>query len=366
MESGVLGIDKLKYLYLISQERLIPETEAMKTNLTQVFFQSLDDKIENKELINIHIKGEVATGKSTVAMAIQEYINNKLKISEREDTKHIDPYYLIVSDQTEYLRNPYKKDFRNICIMIDEYNRMAETGYNATTESQRYAYESDVLAQRYIHKISCSPARITDLNATIILTVMTKDIAKQITRLKLEYRNADDFSTATIGYVDIYVGDIIQRDYYKRYREKKFLRMRLLEDNGVRDIRECEFAVIEAEAYNELSRYSGLFKTKADTMTLVNTVIKRIIRSKGLTYSILAIGEVTQETMTLLTLNKTMKELAEKARKESNIHKRAGLEELAKLTEEALKKEIEEKKKLIEVYDKYLTINPELTKEKEE
>ena len=83
-------------------------------------------------------------------------------------------YEHIFSEQTEFIRYINKNE-QNTCIVVDEFNRLAETGLNATTETILFDQYSDQFAQDFIHRIACSPHIIADRNATIILDVIGTD-----------------------------------------------------------------------------------------------------------------------------------------------------------------------------------------------
>ena len=52
-------IDRLKLAFLDAKERMLSERDAIKTNLTNTFFSTIQDKINHGELVVIAVRGEV-------------------------------------------------------------------------------------------------------------------------------------------------------------------------------------------------------------------------------------------------------------------------------------------------------------------
>ena len=124
-------IDPLKWLYYQKKGDIIKEAEVILDDITPEFDLYLEDKIKAKELLNIANIGEVAGSKSTSAIAIMHKVN---KIYEDVYGKDIDRFRCIFADQIEFVRFIKTKAMYR-CIVIDEFSRMGETGYNATTGS---------------------------------------------------------------------------------------------------------------------------------------------------------------------------------------------------------------------------------------
>ena len=180
-------------------------------------------------MVNIQVRGDPTTGKSTVAGKITLMTNKILGVPDKI-TKALNR--MIFSDQIEFIRWT-KRKLGNVCIQIDEWNRMIQTGYNATTEMTLFDYYSDVFAQRFVHRVSCAPSMVVDRNCYLFLDIEGRDLEKKATRLKVTYRDIITGDAMVVGYMDIFVGDVMLMDWYKLYREKKFKRMTLLEQNGM-------------------------------------------------------------------------------------------------------------------------------------
>lgn len=300
------------------KQQMIDEKEIMQYDRTLLFWENIDSVLYYYLTNVIHIKGETGTGKSTVGMAIQLYImrkkmellkkgrykdriDNELskvtrKIGFEEFEENMDQF--IFSDQTEFGRF-IKHMWALVCAEIDENSRYASTGYSASSEETGYAYYSDTFAQMLTDRILCSPATITDINSNVILEVMGTDLKSGTTKLKLSYRDTSDGSLIILGYVIIDVNEILEKEYYKRYRERKFRRMELLAKHGKRDVRELEFDYIAYRVFLMLKEDALVDKI---TVQEVEGVLDIVKREEGRIYSMLADNLIVRKAGTILGL----------------------------------------------------------------
>lgn len=378
-----IQIDNLKIAFLEAKERLLTETEAIKNNFTETFFETLKDKINHRELIIIAVRGEVRTGKSSIVMELVRYINQYIADIglNKEPINNLSKY--IFSDQTEFLRFINGEE-RNAAIAIDEFNGMATTGLNATTEEALYDHYSSVFAGQYLHRITASPDIITDKNTNIILDVIGKDEESRTIRCKLIYREIATKMHMTIGHVDINVGKVInnwiksgareiieskgiktigekefiekikKEDFYVRYQIKKYERMDLLKKHGVRDIRDLEFSTLILEVLLELQDYS---KIKKPTKELVDTIVDEVCKRNKRIYSMLTINEIGQRARAILNIYYEVNNLEKKSRnKNLTLGEEVIINKTIKQTEELLEKRLKQQEDWAEIYKKYMGI----------
>lgn len=399
---NLVDVDYLKYLYMVYKDYAVTETEIMSNDVTQIFEEALADKVEKGELIVILIRGEVRTGKSTVGLKIKQFINDLiLKFGRRK--KKVDEFNTICSDQTEFVRWTTKRDEKEVCVLIDEYNTMAEGGANASTEQQLLQTHNDMFATFHVHRINCNPTQLRDSNAFIHLEVIGRNLEKKVTRCKLIYCNNLEGDVMPLGYVDIAVGDIIknwedkvkdlfemvqpkdndskeikelwkkrdevikewkEKDWYVRYVTKKIERLNLIVDFGVRDVRELEFSVVVLEVFSELR---VLAESGRVSNELIVSVLKDVCRENKLFYSFYAETIVFNNIKGILGLiteqNKYKKKLLLIDRK-AKLGKMTVIDnEERKVINVAIKKICELKKKRVyeevrlrELYEEYLNI----------
>lgn len=370
-----VSVDTLKYLFYKTRDKMMTQEDVLSRDITHIFYDALEDKIRSKELLNIAVKGEVRTGKSTVAIAIMDYINRILikkklflrKSDERdveqesEDViekkiKELNWATLIQSDQIEFVRFISNK-YENCGIVIDEWSWLGKTGVNATTEEAVYNYYSDVFAGKYLHRVSVAPDVIADPNATYVLEVIGKGEGG-ITRCKLSYRNIGEMQTLVLGYVDVDVSSVLEEEYYKQYKQKKFKRMSLLDEEGIRDVREMEFADVVMGAFGELVDLAGAGKV---SHRLVLSVVESTRREMKRIYSLVAVNEIANRVSSMVELQAELGRILATLKKEKmkevpDTQKIAGLGKGFELLKKMLSKRMLEEQKLMKVYHKYMEI----------
>jgi hypothetical protein len=358
-----------KDLYNKLKDKDWTEADALGNDLTLKLYAEIEDKVDHNELVNWGVIGEVATGKSTVMADLKFYGNaylmNQKKLfmegngkQNSKKVKSFDPYSMIISDQVEFL-SFIKGEPWNCFTGIDEFNRLAGTGLNSSVEGELFATYSDVFAQQFVHRISCSPAIINDVNCWLILEVYGKDEGRKITTLKIYYRNVMNGERLCLGVAHIPVGRTIDQKWYQKYRKKKFSRMDLIQKHGIRKVTELEMAGIVLKSYKELEDLV-IDGEKADGDTVLLRC-KDIIRQEVFFASMLGEQEIASAVRGLLgvraKVNKVkMKIWKEEKRKKPNEKTIEILERKLELQEEILKKALERQEFYVKLYKEYLGI----------
>lgn len=301
------------------KREMIREDDAIQEDITSEFWKDIESRLAYFLPINIHIRGETATGKSTVGIEITDVILTRIEqlMKTRKYEKKIKELKIIsdkfgrmgnttkkfiFSDQTEFTRF-IKEMWAMTCVVIDEYSRYASTGYSATTEEVTYAYYSDTFAQLFTHRILCSPATITDVNSYLVLDVLGTDLTKKTTKLKVSYRDVTDGSTYVLGHVVIDVSKTLKKKWYNDYREKKLKRFQLLAKHGKRDVRELEFDYIAMKIFEAMKNDAKVDRITVDEIEGELDITKR---QEGRVYSILADQNIVRKVKTILGLYSSM------------------------------------------------------------
>lgn len=354
-EQTEVSVDILKWLYYENKDLLIKDTDMLQNDITEEFDHYIEDKIVNKEVVNIAIIGEVAGSKSTSGIAIMSKAND---IIERVHKKKVDRFKHILTDQTEFIRfiNTEEED---VAIVIDEFNRMAETGLNASTEAVLYDYYSEVFAQKHVHRVACSPSFVIDKNSNVILEYIGKDEEKKVSKFKLMYRNiAEGYNPRCLGCIYVDVSDVLDKEYYKRYRKRKFERMALLDKHGVRDIRELEFADVILKVVYDL-RDITRDGAKQNLSDMIIATISRVCREDKRIYSMITTSEIASRVRNILglyaDLYKTGIRLA-KVKNGKNDTEIRNVEKKMDKVKEILVREVEEEEKRRKIYKDFLNI----------
>jgi hypothetical protein len=347
-----VSVDPLKGLYYERIDQLEREEDIIQRDITHEFYTFLEDKLDNKELINIAIKGEVSGSKSTSAIAIIYEINSLI---EKRDNKKIDMFKSIFSDQTEFLRFINTEE-TNLGIVIDEFSDLANTGMNATTESALFNYYSNVFAQKFIHRVSCSPSVILDINSNIILEYVGKNEKEKVSKFILRYKNVTrGFQEWTLGCIYIDVSKILDTNFYKRYRKKKFQRMELLDKHGVRDLRELEFADSILDVVDELKDFVA-DGNKQELSDMIQATISKVNREKKRIYSMIVSGEIGSRCRNILNLYSSIGNISIRSDKTKSEMEKLKLYTKMKKVQKILRNELEEERKRRVIYKDYLQI----------
>lgn len=355
---------------------MIREEDALKEDITQDFWDDVLSRLYYFYPINIHIRGETATGKSTAGMAIlysvlltiekhikdgryEEKIKELSKITKLFGKMGKSERFFIFSDQTEFSRF-IKKMWSMTCVLIDEYSRYASTGYSATTEEVTYAYYSDTFAQLFTHRILCSPATITDINSYLVLDVLGTDTKEKTTKLKVSYRDVTDGSMIVLGYIVIDVKKVLKMKWYNEYRTKKIRRFELLAKHGKRDVRELEFDYMTMKVFDAMKEDAEIDRISVDEIEGELDIIKR---EEGRIYSILGDQHIVRKVKTILglfvSLHRTKARYMIKADKANNGRMPEELKILKRLIqskERRFEKIRSEYKKMSDLYKEFLEV----------
>lgn len=356
-----IKINNMKDMAVKYSSVLTPDEKPMNNDVTPILYLELRKMSEEKEMIIIQVIGEVASSKSTVAMALCEFILSTMK--KKMGLKYI------LGDQLDLIEKVIEKGEHDACFVVDEYSTMAETGMGATTDVALLDHYSDIFAQKFAYRIGCSPERITDKNANIVLEVIGKDTKKKITRVLVSYRLIKGYMPTfqIIGHADIYVGDVLKTEWYKKYREMKFERMELLAKEGIRTSREFKFADLTLEVISKMRRLAYL--GTASKESIVNYLEIAKVRNKkflsmigdknlidriaGVLISEKIIGEIDRRNITLRgrlekTKDKELKKMIEDRIQEE--------QESKKVHQEAIEEVIGHYKHLMEIKKKFEAI----------
>ena len=291
-----VDVNPLQEIYLDMKDKMVYESDIINSemyNIGQVFNNYLLWKLKKRELINIQIRGQVRKGKSTVGI-LKMYKINKL-LGNPEDKM----YSYILPDNSSFLRF-IKKGEENVCVLIDEYNKMTESGANATTERNLFEDYSARFAAKYNHRVACSPSGFVDMTTEVYLDVLSKDDGW--TRLKVLYKDPTDRfgqNMKLIGWMDVDVSEIIKTDLYRIYEERKMRRLGLLEKHGITDERPIEMAKFVITLFNELVTTSKIEKVTTPMIKATLESIKLDLKERQM-YSLIYDGEIIQTVTAML------------------------------------------------------------------
>lgn len=228
------------------------EDEIERNDLTNEIIEALVKEAKKGGLINININGLPTTGKSITAIAIAYALIRQ--IFGREMTvKDID------RDQQEYIKTVMNPDIEKTVRVIDEWNELETAGENSSVIDKQMNTLSDVQAQRFIHKIACSPKDVTDKNSWLFLEVFGTDKQKMINSVKVYYRMfiGGYEHRQLIGVAHISVEKILKMEWYQEYRRRKFLKMEIMNKEGIFQPRKLDTAEATLKVVKKLMEATG-------------------------------------------------------------------------------------------------------------
>lgn len=273
----ILRLENMARL-LEGQERTM--SDKWTNDITEDFVADLNYMVEKRMPINIGINGFVGSSKSTLALSITDYLNQL-----QNNTMGLE---YIAPDQSDFMEMVMHGTKENCTIAIDEYNVLLNTGYDATTFNALYKWYSDICAQKNTNRVSCAPSTIYDENCFIKLQITGKDTATKKTQALVNWRTTTDTSTTEtpLGIVELSVKSTIdeKNTWHTKYRTLKFKRMDLLLKQGIRNMRELQFAEIIKATYDELKPICENVKI---TRGMIEGTMARIGREKKQFHSIL-------------------------------------------------------------------------------
>lgn len=308
----------LKPLHLIAIknfEAQISNEEIRKQDITEELGKELFLRRKRRNLINMQIRGEPTSGKSLIGYKF-------LKMIHRNIYKRTPKTWHIAADQIDFIDKVKDLKVGETAIQIDEWNELSTTGYNSTTSQALLTQINEVQAQRYIHKISCSPQKTIDHTATIIIDVIEKDEEKKRTHCHVLYvLHYNGIRIEQLcGHININVKKEIENKVWKAYRKRKFDRMKLLLKHGIIDSRKKDDSEIILKVVEKLQ---GLAKTgETVTKDLIGNYIE-IVQDKYTTISMLGEEKLKNTISAILsyfkniTKTKTKIQATEKAIKKS-------------------------------------------------
>lgn len=384
-------VNSFFYYANLYRQKAVPDEEIEAINMTDEFWKEMENEIRNDELPNININAKVRMAKSTTGIEVAKQLYNKMVEIKRLKGKEPFGIKNIARDQQEYCRMMSNPDVNWTVILTDEINELEETGENVTAERALNSVFSNVQAGRYVYRVSCSPASVTDPNADVFLEIIGVDRKRKITHCHLYYRmlKGGDQYMQLLGYVEINVGDLIKewlkikedffkndtkkdqeitkkiekarkKDFYVEYMCRKYEKMKLITEEGIMRPRELEYAEVIMETIVDLI---ALTRTNILTKDTIKSYILMKFRNHRIPTSIIGEELATQRANAVLSLYKLYFKLGKSIIDLEKKYEETGKQELREkvkvITNEwtaidrAIKAQMEELNKMIEIKKKY-------------
>ena len=374
-------------------EEAIPTEEVKKRDLSEDFWMELDSQVKLGEIIIIQFWAKPRMAKSTNGITVGQKIWEMLLL-HRIRTDGEFNIKNIARDQQEYSKIMMNPDTKNTVIVTDESNELSKTGENSSIDNALNRVFSDVQAGRYVHRVNCCPQEMIDQNADIILECISTDAESMTNLCYLYYRMfKGGFATnILIGYVEIYVGDLIKnwvkvkpiflkdkrtkkeekliedwrkKDFYIDYMVRKYKKMELITREGIKKPQLLEYAQIilkVVDILKPLARFGNLIDK--DTM---RNYVRIECRKQRVFTSLIGDELMTKEVNGVLSLYRGFQKISDKEdelrikirsikdkksrdKVEVLIHNLKNVYEDLKVN---ISEQIEELKKMVRVYKEY-------------
>lgn len=192
--------------FLLKQQMSTNEAfaRAYFTEMTKVYFDFLQYKIENRENISIGLKGQTRSGKSAVASATAFHVAHLIVKIHYPETKPSLYYNInnICANESEYAYK-VKEATENSIFHIDE-QRESKFQMGSVREELYIMDVQNIIAKANIHSLWLFPTDFIERNCQLGLETIGKDTEKRLTKL-LVY----DLSKSKIGFGYTPLGYII-------------------------------------------------------------------------------------------------------------------------------------------------------------
>lgn len=224
--------DKYNTLYFYANqyyEGVTNRAEIEEINMTETFINELDTMIENGEIVIIQANAKMRLGKSTLILALALHIWNLLiKYKHRKQEERFTVKKNIAMDQMEFDYKMRDPETTFTVIATDEENDSEDTGQDITAIRALQRDQSNIQADRYVHRVSASPTGLADPNTDIILDITSLNRKDQTIRANLTYRWYEQMTEKTqlVGYIIIPVGHVIG-NWDKHVKPKFYEKLKL-------------------------------------------------------------------------------------------------------------------------------------------
>lgn len=328
---------KINAFQKMAQEVLdsqMTESEFRNEDITEVFYRELEQHIIRGELLNININGLVAHGKSTeaiqICLEVKDLLRKHRKVDRPMTTENI------CRDQGEYAALVKRRpgEFENECDIIDEWSDLEETGFSSSILDAWLSEFSNTQAQRFYHRIACSPTEIVDKNTDILLECVDGENGFTFNYLRYRYSTGGGRIPVLLGYVIIDVRETLAMPLYKEYRRRKKEKWALRNKYNIQSVREMELAGIILDVFGRLKAYLkfGDVKPKA-----IKSLVKVESDKYGAWFSVFHKKDICDEIEGIADMYSTIINMEAKIRKAEKEGKAAEAKELGGLHDEAAK-----------------------------
>lgn len=260
-------------IHLIQIDMNMYLRSAMQRDLTDVFRQDLDFRVENERNLDIMIPGETGSGKSRVAMSIYYELHKR--------GKKLNPKLKFTVDNVCFTRNEWisqnERLSRGDTLIFDE-DDQSRVGTGSLRQLDEQERIEKTLRQSQFNYLFCSPL-IQQHVDHYILKAFVMDFARRLNRVVVMKRDETGF-VLPYGFI------ILEKHELEGYDEKKALFRKSVQERTVND---------------RFKEYDGVAQTLIERLH-INKLKKRTQKSLIQRYFPRFVEEEVKEIMTSIEL----------------------------------------------------------------
>lgn len=189
--------------------------QTIHTNITKMFYEYIIFKVKMRENLNLAIKGETRSGKSTVALSLGNFVSGMTKV----------PYtaFNICANESEYYSKVKNAKFNEL-FHIDE-QKESKFGAGSFREEMGIMDIQNIIAKQCVHTVWIYPSDFIARNSVYGLETYGKDLNNKLIRcLVYDVRKSMMGLATPLGYVIV---PKHQNPEYQNLPENKWSKYRL-------------------------------------------------------------------------------------------------------------------------------------------
>jgi hypothetical protein len=189
--------------------------QTINTNITKLFYDYLVYKVRMRENLNIALKGETRSGKSTAALSLGSFVSSMTRV----------PYtaYHICANESEYYSKVKNAKFSEL-YHIDE-QKESKFGSGSFREEMGIMDIQNIIAKQCVHTIWIYPSDFIARNSVYGLETYGKDLKNKLIRCIIyDLRKTVMGMSIPLGYIII---PKLQDPAYQKLPEDKWSPYRL-------------------------------------------------------------------------------------------------------------------------------------------
>jgi len=215
-----------QYTMQLKMQKIPVFAQAVNRNMSHLYYNFLNYKVDMKENIAIEIKGVTRSGKTTGAISSAKYVSKRTGVKFGVEN---------VCANEQYYIKAVKDAVDNQCIVVDE-QLETHVGIGSYREMQYIEDLNNIIAKRCIHGWWIHPPDFVGRNAFYGLETVGRNFEHELTRYLLYDLISKSYGISSIPLGFVIIPKYQDPEFEKAYEKKKDLHIENLrtENIGVR------------------------------------------------------------------------------------------------------------------------------------